>query len=83
MLDDDIDPSMAIEMTGLQFSEKSQNAKRLDPQYLAMVNRSRQDDEELGLSSDPFVMENSGSHLGTDSSKGLQDQYEKWLVKHL
>ena len=84
MLDDDIDPTMAMEMTGLKFSEgpglSSSNDTRIDPQYLEMLqDRTNDVDEELGLGS---------TNSPTLTSKEPQSQlvlrnYERWLRKQL
>ena len=67
MLDDNIDPKMAIEMTGLVFSQKTQ----VDAQYLEMLQkRESKEDEELGGSS-PLKTD--------DSSKNDLKRYELWL----
>ena len=51
MLDDNVDPTMALQMTGLKFQDN--NLKAIDPRYLEMVqersNNFNEDDEELGL----------------------------------
>ena len=70
MLDDNIDPNMAIEMTGLVFSQKTQ----VDQQYLEMLQkRETKEDEELG----------GYSPVKTDISSQPQNKnlkgYELWL----
>ena len=58
MLDDNIDPTMALQMTGLTFQDNSLSPQpaagentRIDPRCLEMVQARRNlfDDEELGL----------------------------------
>ena len=54
MLDDNIDPSMAIEMTGLTFSESDRDT-RIDPRYIEMLKQVKDHklvDEELGFDKD-------------------------------
>lgn len=95
MLDQDIDPSVALEVTGFRFQNDAaansassrSSSSRIDPEYLRMLHERRnQSDEELGMSGSkqgqlPLT---AGYPVAEDlTQKLVQEKYENWLRMNL